>query len=68
MTYKQVQTGPWGLEKMESPDDSSTMPSHSTGSEGPPSNYVASIPQCMKCCWKARKNNSVLCKYFASKE
>lgn len=40
---------------MESPDDSSTMPSHNTGPEDPASNYVASISQCMKCCWKARK-------------
>lgn len=55
MTCKQIQTGPWGLEKMESPDSSSTMPTHSTGPEGPNSNYVTSISQCMKCCWKARK-------------
>lgn len=54
MTCKQVQTRPWGLEKMESPDSSLIMPTHSTGLEGPTSNYVTSISQCMKC-WKARK-------------
>lgn len=55
MTCKQAQTGPWGLEKMESPDDNSTMPLHNTGPEGPISNHVTSISQCMKCCWKAGK-------------
>lgn len=55
MTCKQVQTGPWGLEKKESCDDSSTMPSHNTGPEGPTSNYVTSIFKCMKCHWKAGK-------------
>lgn len=55
MTCKQVQTGPWGLQKMESPDENSTMPLHNTGPEGPISNCVTSISQCMKCCWKAGK-------------
>lgn len=55
MTCKQVQTGPRGLEKMESPDASSTMLLHNTGPEGPTSNYVTSISWCTQCCWKARK-------------
>jgi hypothetical protein len=55
MTCKQVQTGPWGLEKMESCGDSNTMLPHNTGPEGPTSNYVTSVSKCMKCHGKAGK-------------
>lgn len=39
---------------MESPDDSSTMPPHNISPEGPASNCVPSIFQCMPCSWEAR--------------